>query len=88
MLFRIYRLDRETLRAASILQSPTTEALQRLRDWKVDIVALCLDLRFYEADNAAGTLADALDRDIPPSYLLPIDMGQGIRLRAYHVQKD
>jgi hypothetical protein len=83
-----HRLDRETLRAASIFQAPATEALQRLRDWKVDIVALCLDLRFYEADNAAGTLADALERDIPPPYLMPIDMGQGSRLRAYRVLKD
>ncbi len=83
-----HRLDRETLRAASIFQAPAAEALQRLRDWKVDIVALCLDLRFYEADNAAGTLADALERDIPPPYLLPIAMGQGSRLRAYRVLKD
>jgi hypothetical protein len=83
-----HRLDKETLRAASIFQSPTAEALQRLRDWKVDIVALCLDLRFYEADNAAGTLSDALERDMPPPYLLPIDMGQGSRLRAYRVLKD
>jgi hypothetical protein len=83
-----HRLDKETLRAAAIFQAPASEALQRLRDWKVDIVALCLDLRFYEADNAAGTLADALERDIPPPYLLPIDMGQGSRLRAYRVQKN
>jgi hypothetical protein len=83
-----HRLDKETLRAAAIFQAPVSEALQRLRDWKVDIVALCLDLRFYEADNAAGTLADALERDIPPPYLLPIDMGQGSRLRAYRVQKN
>jgi hypothetical protein len=83
-----HRLDRETLRAASVFQSPAFEALQRLNDWKVDIVALCLDLRFYEADNAAGTLADALERDTPPPYLLPIDMGPGSRLRAYRVLKD
>jgi hypothetical protein len=83
-----HRLDKETLRAASIFQAPTDQAWQRLKDWKIDIVALCLDLRFYQSDNAAGTLADVLERDTPPPYLLSIDMEHGSRIRAYHVLKD